>query len=361
MLASVLLCISMAGCGQIKNDVKVYENTEQVSSEHEEASVTATITSMDMEKNLIHVVSIEDGTDLELQYHGGVSVCNAQGKDIGISAVACGSVVDITYYADTMKLVRISENAKVKTYKEVKKFLYRPDDRTVSYNGISLKVSDYTQAFDGETPIALVDVNTEDEVTISVWNDTLLSVVITKGHGYVRLLNQGTYVGGFVEIGKDVIVPVTADMLVAVGEGDYTLRISKNGYSGEKKIRVTRDREMNVDLSDIAIPSGTVTFAVTPEDAGETIEVDGQAVENRTFTGLYGDHTLKITAEGYDSFRGSFKISETMKTLRVTLQKIETDDTTEESTETTETTQEGQTTAGEQATSENQTTQIWQS
>ena len=228
MLASVLLCISMAGCGQIKNDVKVYENTEQVSSEHEEASVTATITSMDMEKNLIHVVSIEDGTDLELQYHGGVSVCNAQGKDIGISAVACGSVVDITYYADTMKLVRISENAKVKTYKEVKKFLYRPDDRTVSYNGISLKVSDYTQAFDGETPIALVDVNTEDEVTISVWNDTLLSVVITKGHGYVRLLNQGTYVGGFVEIGKDVIVPVTADMLVAVGEGDYTLRISKN-------------------------------------------------------------------------------------------------------------------------------------
>ena len=99
---------------------------------------------------------------------------------------------------------------------------------------------------------------------------------------------------------------------------------------------------------------------MTPEDAGETIEVDGQAVENRTFTGLYGDHTLKITAEGYDNFRGSFKISETMKTLRVTLQKIETDDTTEESTETTETTQEGQTTAGDQATSENQTTQSGQ-
>lgn len=44
-------------------------------------------------------------------------------------------------------------------------------------------------------------------------------------------------------------------MLVAVGEGDYTLRISKNGYSGEKSIRVTKDRELNVDISDIAIPS----------------------------------------------------------------------------------------------------------
>lgn len=142
-----------------------------------------------------------------------------------------------------------------------------------------------------------------------------------EGHGYVRLLNQGTYVGGFVEIGKDVIVPVTADMLVAVGEGDYTLRISKNGYSGEKSIRVTKDRELNVDISDIAIPSGTVTFAVTPEDANEVIKVDGEVIANRTYTGLYGDHELSITADGYDSFRGSFKITETMKTLRVTLQQ----------------------------------------
>lgn len=364
VLVSVLLCLSLTGCGQQKNDVKIYENTEEVSSNHEEASMTATITGMDMENNRIHFVSIQDGTDLELQYHGGVSVCNAQGKDIGISAVACGSVVDIRYFADTGKLVSISENAKVKTYTEVKKFLYHPEDRTASYNGISLNISDYTQAFDGDTQIALVDVNTEDEVTLSVWNDTLLSVVITKGHGYVRLLNQGTYVGGFVEIGKDVIVPVTEDMLVAVGEGDYTLRISKNGYSGEKKIRVTRDREMNVDISDIAIPSGTVTFTVTPEDAGEVILVDGQEIANRTFTGLYGEHELKITAEGYDSFRGSFKITETMKTLRVTLQKESTEETTE-STDTTDTTQEGQTSASDSQTTSTtqggQTTETTQS
>ena len=152
------------------------------------------------------------------------------------------------------------------------------------------------------------------------------------------------------KIGKDVIVPVTADMLVAVGEGDYTLRISKNGYSGEKSIRVTKDRELNVDISDIAIPSGTVTFAVTPEDANEVIKVDGEVIANRTYTGLYGDHELSITADGYDSFRGSFKITETMKTLRVTLQQETTEETTEDTTEAT--TQEGQTTASGQITTQ---------
>lgn len=147
-----------------------------------------------------------------------------------------------------------------------------------------------------------------------------------------------------------MIVPVTADMLVAVGEGDYTLRISKNGYSGEKSIRVTKDRELNVDISDIAIPSGTVTFAVTPEDANEVIKVDGEVIANRTYTGLYGDHELSITADGYDSFRGSFKITETMKTLRVTLQQETTEETTEDTTEAT--TQEGQTTASGQITTQ---------
>lgn len=337
-----LVCV-LAGCGEKKNDVKIYENTEEVTTSHEETSMMAIITDMDMDNNQMHFMSVLDGTEVTLQYHGGVRITDTQGSEIGIDSLACGSVVDIAYFADTDKLVSIARNAKVKTYTEVKKFMYRADEQKAVYNGNSLNVSAYTQVFDGDQTIALQDVNTEDEVTLSVWNGTLLSVVITKGHGYVRLLNQGTYVGGFVEIGKDVIVPVTADMLVAATEGDYTLRISKNGYSGEKKIRVTRDREMNVDISNIAIPSGTVTFTVTPEDAGEHITVDGAEIANRTYTGLYGEHELRITAEGYDSFHGSFKISETMKTLRVTLQK----ETTEETTETSEeTTTQGQTTTG---------------
>lgn len=351
----LMLAFVLTGCGQKNNDIKVYENTEEVSVRHEETSMTAIITSMDMENNQMHFVSVLDGTDITLQYHGGVRVSDTKGTDIGIDSVVCGNVVDIVYYADTEKLVSIAKNAKVKTYTQVKKFLYRQDQHTASCNGTGYKVSDYAQVFDGNQVLSLVDVNTEDEVTLSVWNGSLVSVVITKGHGYVRLLNQGTYVGGFVEIGKDVIVPVTTDMLVAVGEGDYTLRINKNGYSGEKSIRVTKDRELNVDISDIAIPSGMVTFAVTPEDAGEVIKVDGEIIANRTYTGLYGDHELSITAEGYDSFRGSFKITDTMKNLHVTLQQETTEESTEETTEAT--TQEAQTTTSGQTTQTTGTTQ----
>ncbi len=342
LLVAWMIVLLLVGCGEDQGDVKVYENTEAEIISHEELTMTAIVTGMDMENKLVDFVSIQDGAKYSLIYHGGVHVLDSKGKDVGIGSVACGDVVDVTYYGDTEKLVTIQPGSRVSTYTDVKKFIYDVEEHTASYGGKSLKISDYVQAFDADKAIGLADINTEDEVAISVWNGTLLSVVVTKGHGYVRLLNQGTYIGGFVEIGKDVIVPVTADMLVAVGEGEYTLRISKNGYSGEKKVIVTRDREINVDLSDVAIPSGTVTFAVEPEDVEAEIQVDRTAIADKTYTGLYGEHELSIKADGYDSFRGSFRINDTTKTLHVTLQAEQTGETTEE--ETTESTASGDTT-----------------
>ena len=42
----LMLAFVFVGCGQKKkNDVKIYENTEEVTADHEEASMTAIITS----------------------------------------------------------------------------------------------------------------------------------------------------------------------------------------------------------------------------------------------------------------------------------------------------------------------------
>ena len=59
----LMLAFVFMGCGQKrKNDVKVYENTEEVTADHEEASMTAIITSMDMENNQMHFVRCQAHT-----------------------------------------------------------------------------------------------------------------------------------------------------------------------------------------------------------------------------------------------------------------------------------------------------------
>ncbi len=335
------MCLS--GCGD-GNKVKVYENTEDVTITHTEASMTAVVTKMDFENNQFSFIECVSGKEYELTYHGGVNIYNTYGDLVGIEEVYNGSVVDIVYYSDTMKLVTMTFSKDVTTLKGMNKFSADPDNGIARYKGTTCDMSEDVVAYDGDVPIDIREINTEDQVTLNIYRNELVSVVVELGHGYVRLNNHDTYVGGFVEVGYDVIVPVTEEMLITVREGEYTLRITKNGYSQSKDVKVQKGKETVVDLTALAIPTGTVIFNITPADA--ILYVSGYSQGSHTYTNIYGTYGIKIEADGYKTFRGQFEISEYVKTYDIKLTPLEEEEeTTEEPTTeaTTEATTEGTT------------------
>jgi hypothetical protein len=97
------------GC-DTKTDVKVYEDTEDVTVTHVEVERTAVVTGIDLETNVISFKDCINSEDFQLIYHGGVSVLNTYGRDIGIGGIGNGSVVDVFYYSDTEKIVSITVN-----------------------------------------------------------------------------------------------------------------------------------------------------------------------------------------------------------------------------------------------------------
>ena len=345
----VTLMLALSACGN-KGKVKVYENTEDVAVTHTEATMTAVVTKKDFENNIFSFVECVSGEEYEIAYHGGVNVYNIYGDAVDIKEVYNGSVVDVVYYSDTMKLVSLTFNDSVTTLKAVNKFSADPENNLARYKGTTCDMSDYVVAYDKDVPIDIREVNTEDQVTLNIYRNKLVSVVVELGHGYVRLKNHDTYIGGFVEIGYDVIVPVTEDMLITVREGEYTLRITKNGYSQSKDVKVYKGQETQVDLTSIAIPTGTVIFNITPADA--TLYVSGNSQGSHSYTNVYGTYGIKIVADGYKTFRGSVEISDSVKTYNIKLVKLadEEEDTTEETTEeTTDTTTEATTEATTQS------------
>ncbi len=329
LISSLLL---FSGCGS-DNNVKVYENTEDVGIEHIEQSMTAVIKDMDFENNIISFVSCIDDKEYQLIYHGGVTVANTYGTLISISDIFDGIVVDVVYYSDTNKLVSITLSDSVTTMTGVTKFSADTANGKATYKGTSVPLWKQAMAFDGNEQIGISEVSTEDQVTLNIYGGKLVSVVIEVGHGYVRLANHDTYVGGMVEIGYDVIVPVTQDMLVAVREGSYTLRINKNGYSDSKDVKVIKGTETVIDLADIAIPTGFVAFNITPADA--VVYINGKKLSGHSYSNIYGTYGLKIEADGYKSFNGSIKIGKSVTNLTVDLIKLEEEDE-DETTETTE-------------------------
>lgn len=329
IILTVMLCLLMFawGCGN-SGEVKVYDVSDEAVSSHEEVTITAVISQKDLEQNIFHFIECVNGTSYDLIYHGGVNIYNAYEELITISDLADGSVVDVCFYSDTMKLVSITKNDSAYTMDGVTKFTADVANSKAKYKGTTCVMAEHVIAFDRGNVISVTEINPEDQVTLNFYNDVLVSVNIELGHGYVRLTNHDTYIGGMVEIGYDVIVPVTTDMLVAVREGSYTLRINKNGFSNSKSVVVTRDMETTVNIGDIAIPTGTASFSITPTDA--IIYVDGDRVYGHTYTDLYGNYDIKIEAEGYDTFNGGFKISRTVNTYTVNLVALEDEDDEDE-------------------------------
>lgn len=333
----IIVIMTVIGCGDT-GSVKVYDNTEEIDFAHIELTMTAVITNINMEEGTVSFIDCRTSETHLLYYHGGVVVTDTRGGNILLDELGEGCVVDVVYYQDTSKLVSITANSRVKIVEETNKLSADKENGKAVYKGVSTSLWENVVVVDGEKLIDISEVSTEDKVKLYIYGNKLVSVVIKTGHGYVRLSNQDSYIGGMVEMGYDVIVPVTKDMLVPVGEGDYTLRINKNGYSQTKKIKVIRDSETLVDLSDIAIPKGTVVFETTPSDV--RIFVDGNEISGKTYSNILGSYSLRVEAEGYKTFRGSFKVTEKVNTLTIKLVDIDSsDDDDGSSTETTETTE----------------------
>lgn len=325
------LLVMCAGCSENKS-VKVYENTEETVVTHDERTMTAVVTNIDLEHSIIGFMDCATGGNNSLIYHGGVTVSNLYGTEIGISGLSCGMVVEADYYADTGKLVSIAVSDAATVLRGINKFSVDLNRQKAVYKGTSCDMYSYATAFDGNKAIDVMEVHTEDQVTLYLFGGKLVSVVLELGHGYVRLDNQDSYIGGMVEVGYDVIVPVTDDMLLTVREGDYTLRINKNGYSGTKEVKVIKGQETKVSLGDIAVPTGTATFDVTPEDA--VVYVSGKKIDGKVYTNLYGSYGIKVEADGYKSFNGSFKIDDSVKTFTIQLKKLEDDEKDDDATTT---------------------------
>lgn len=354
LLVLVILALMLAGCSKKKSNVGVYDNTEEPTVDHQLRTVAAVVTRIDLEHNIIEFIECTSGVQTNLIYHGGVYVRNRYGEEIGIDKLALGSVVDVEYYVDTAKLVSIQISNTVTMLSGVTKFAADTSSGKATYKGTSCEMSSFVVAFDGNKQIDISEINTEDQVTLFIFGGKLVAASIEVGHGYVRLSGQDSYIGGLVEIGYDVIVPVTDDMLLAVREGVYTLRISRNGYSDSKEVKVVRDKETKVDLTDIAIPTGTVGFTVIPEDA--KITIGKKEISGFVYSNLYGTYTFKVEADGYKTFKGSFKIDKPSKNLTIELVKLE-EDTTEDTTTEAETDSTEQATTGTTTETQTETTE----
>lgn len=206
--------------------------------------------------------------------------------------------------------------------------------------------------------ITLQEISNQDTVTCRGYKGKICSVVVNKGHGYVRLSNYSTYIGGTIAIGG-VIEPVVKDMVLTVPVGNWTLEIDKDGKMGTKDIVVAQNEDQTVNLASLTIIAarrGIMQFHVMPEDC--VITIDGKEYREQTrFVLEYGKHKVSVSAVDYKAYNGTITLQSAYMNVNVELTKFSEDEDAKVDTSTTTQERSASSTTAEVTTSAAATTQ----
>ena len=104
-------------------------------------------------------------------------------------------------------------------------------------------------------------------------------------------------------------------------EGSYTLAVANNGWGGSTDIEIKRGETTKVNLNDLkgeGPKKSSILFEVDVQ--GAKIYVDGSEIDYTSPVEItYGKHTLKVTADGYDTWTRTLYVNSKEATIQITI------------------------------------------
>ena len=299
---------------------------------------TALLVNKDKEENTVTFLNLELGRRYTLSYDGTTRLYDKYGESVSMDQLPKGSIVDVTFLKSKKHLTTMQLSDKAWKYENVERYEINTVRGEVSIGSEVYKLSPNTQYLSGGRDIELMDLNPTDIVSFQGLDNTVLSVTVEKGHGYLRLVNDTNFVGGWIEIGQTQIQRITEDMLLVVAEGSYQVNISHNGGGGIKNVIINRNEETTLDIGDLVIPEpekGMVIFTLSPSSA--EVYIDGVKTSiAEPVTLEYGIHQLIAKADGYKSVTQYIRVNQESVGVNVVLDPIREEEEEESSESSTE-------------------------
>lgn len=342
--------MSFTGCGQTASSGAGTEAQTTATSQPEridtgfvvtnpdsyDSADTAVLVDINTVDNSVTLLNLDLGKRYTLSMDGTTRFADKYGKAISLSQLQEGDIVDVTFLKSQKHLTSMQLAQTAWQYDAVERYEMNTVRNEVTIGGEVFQLSRDTQYFSQGHSIEKMDLNPSDILTFHGIDSTVLSVTVDKGHGYLRLVNDENFVGGWLEIGQTQIVRITEDMLVTVPEGSYQVDISYNGGGGTKNVVINRNEETTLDIGDLEVAEaqfGMVLFSLSPSNA--ELYIDGSQVDaSQPITLEYGIHQIIAKADGYKSLTQYLRVGQESAGVDVQLDKVDSDseDRTESST-----------------------------
>lgn len=281
---------------------------------------TAIVIKKDTVNNTITFLTLQIHKKYTLNYDGATTYFDKYGQALSLAQVKEGDIVNVTFMKDRKRLNSLNLSSDTFVISDVK-------DYTLSSKSIIIGKEEYSIASDvtiigpnGEGE--LMDINSVDVLTVEGFNHTVNSIIVDRGHGYLRLEGDSFFIGGFIEIDNEHVYQIEDEMLLAIPCGNIDVTVSHAGCIGSTSLSVESGQEYSIDVSQWQgeAKKGSIVFTVSPDDA--KVLIDGKEVNITEPVILeYGIHKMDISASGYKSISKYLKVGSESANIDVSLEK----------------------------------------
>lgn len=292
---------------------------------------TAIVIRTDTQEKTISLRNLETGRQYTLSYDGTSLLTDKNGQAVTMAQLKAGELVDVTFRYRSKFLVSLTQSPNAFVKAEQTDFELSETGRSMAVNGVQYRLADDLAVISDGELIELMDINSVDTLTLRGFDYEIHSICVDRGHGYLRLKNDESFIGGWIEVGSRLIVPITKNMLLTVPEGSYEVSVSSDAGHGTLPVNVYKNQEQTLDVGDFAVEvkEGRVYFDITPADA--SVYVDSEKVDISESVKLtYGVHFLMVRADGYETMVKYLSVGQESASLAITLEKASSDSDEEE-------------------------------
>ncbi len=315
---------------QIAEEAAAQTVEEPVSSEELVYESIAMLVGKDTEAHKLKFLAVDNDKLFELEYTNATPILGRYGDSLTIDQIMLGEILDVSYSIHSRELFELRISSEAWTFTDVTKFKINEDEHMMEIAGSTYKLPKTSIVSYGDELATFMDVTNVDTLTVKGYGRRVCSVIVERGHGYVRLQNDSYFEGGWIEIGQEIIKTVTEEMLIPVPEGSYHVRLTNKGYAAEEDVTVERDKETLIDLSQVDIKEvaiGHVAFEIDPDYA--QLYVDGEMTDFDERVALeYGIHRVHVECAGYRDVDTNIRLSDKYANVDITLEREDEDSST---------------------------------
>lgn len=319
-ICTVFILLCMGGCGKSVKKPTVTEQPNSQVTYVKGPDFMGVVKAVDKEASRMTMYNTSFEGTQEYIYSGATEIFSKHDRDMAVDEIEVGDVFDVYTNDDGSRIQKMKQASDLIMAEDAVVAIDSAQKR-ITVQDVTYAYSDNMVVYSNGQYIDPMEIAGGDKVTFRGVNGQAFSLVVTRGHGYIKPVKYSDFVGGTLIVHGEAVLPVSKNMLLSVPEGTQKITMASDGITGTADVEVKRGQVTTLDMSRFAVQSpdiAKVKFKIEPE--GAELYINGSLVDySKAIKLRYGTHSVQVVLEGYQDYSGILNVREANPTVKINL------------------------------------------